>query len=177
MNSNFSQNHFALFGVTPAFQIDLNQLEKTYRDIQSQIHPDRFANQGETERRVSMQWATRVNEAYQTLKKPLNRADYLLQLNGVEALQENNTAMPPEFLVSQMNWREAIMDAQSAHDMNGLEELERELKEATQILYQQIGQLLDADKNYQVAAENLRKLKFMEKLMVEIHDAYEALET
>ena len=177
MNSNFSQNHFVLFGLTPAFQIDLNQLEKTYRDLQSQVHPDRFANQGETELRVSMQWATRVNEAYQTLKKPLNRADYLLQLNGVEALQENNTAMPPEFLVSQMTWREAIMDAQSAQDMNGLEQLERELKAATQVLYQQIGQLLDADKDYQAAAECLRKLKFMEKLMVEIREAYEALET
>jgi molecular chaperone HscB len=177
MNYDFSQDHFRLFGLPRAFNLDPAPLEQTYREMQSQVHPDRFAHLGETERRLSMQWSTHVNEAYQTLKKPLSRACYLLQLNGVDALENSNTAMPAAFLMQQMEWREAVMEAKVSHDVKVLEQLERELKEGSRTLTDTLQQQLDVEKDYPAAGESVRKLRFMEKLMAEIHDAYEALES
>ena len=77
-------NHFALFQMTPAFAIDAAALDAAYRELQGRVHPDKFANATDTEKRVAMQWATRANEAYQTLKNPLKRATYLCELNGVD---------------------------------------------------------------------------------------------
>lgn len=177
MNFDFSQDHFRLFSLAPAFQLDLDKLEKTYREIQNQVHPDRFAHLGETERRMSMQWSTHVNEAYQTLKKPINRARYLLQLHGVETREETNTAMPPEFLMQQMEWREAIGEAKAERDSARLETLESELKTSAKALQNELARLLDTDKDYAAAADAVRKLKFMEKLISEVQDAFEALES
>ena len=98
---NFNADHFALFGLAPAFRIDALALDKRFREIQAQVHPDRYAHAGEPERRLSLQWATRVNEAYQTLKNPLARARYLLDLAGRAVDTDSNTAMPPEFLMEQ----------------------------------------------------------------------------
>ena len=77
-------NHFALFQMTPAFAIDAGALDAAYRELQGRVHPDKFASATDTEKRVAMQWATRANEAYQTLKNPLKRAAYLCELNGVD---------------------------------------------------------------------------------------------
>src|SRR3982750_3420802 len=97
-----SSNYFELFGLAPAFSLDTEALEKAYREIQSQVHPDRFANAGDAERRASLQWTTRVNEAYRTLKSPVQRASHILALRGVDVAFEPNTAMPSDFLMEQM---------------------------------------------------------------------------
>ncbi|MEW6688871.1 MAG: Fe-S protein assembly co-chaperone HscB, partial [Pseudomonadota bacterium] len=90
------KNFFELFGFAPAYALDLEKLDSAYREVQARIHPDRFAHAGDAERRASMQWTTRVNEAYRTLKSPLLRARYLLELNGVDAGLETDTAMPKD---------------------------------------------------------------------------------
>ena len=87
------------------------------------MHPDRFAHAGDAERRASMQWTTRVNEAYRTLKSPVQRAKYLLELEGVDVAFETNTAMPPEFLMRQMELREALEQAGDARDAAALDAL------------------------------------------------------
>ena len=93
------KNHFDLFGLTPAYALDLEHLDRAYRDIQSKVHPDRFAHAGDAERRASMQMTTQVNEAYRTLKSPVQRAKYILELNGIDVGFETNTAMQKDFLV------------------------------------------------------------------------------
>jgi molecular chaperone HscB len=75
---DFARNHFELLGLPAQYAVDPARLEHGYRELQSQVHPDRFAAATEAERRVAMQWATRVNEAYRTLRNPLERARYLL---------------------------------------------------------------------------------------------------
>ena len=102
------QNHFELFELAPGYALDTAALESAYREIQARVHPDRFAHAGDAERRASMQWTTRINEAYRTLKSPVRRAKYLLELNGVDVAFETNTSMPPEFLMKQMELREAL---------------------------------------------------------------------
>jgi molecular chaperone HscB len=108
------QNHFDLFNLPPRFAVDAGALDSAYRDVQSRVHPDRFVNATDAEKRVAMQWATRANEAYQTLKNPLARARYLCELNGVDLQTESNTAMPPSFLMQQMEWRERLEEAEHA---------------------------------------------------------------
>ena len=108
MTVNLNQNHFELFGLPARFAVEPLALEARYRELQREVHPDRFAAAPDAERRVSMQLATRVNEAYQTLKSPLRRAVYILKLRGVDPGLETNTAMPAGFLMEQISWRERI---------------------------------------------------------------------
>ncbi len=177
MKYDFNKNFFELFGFQPAFKLDLNQLDQIYRDIQSQVHPDKFAHLGDAERRLSMQWATLTNEAYQTLKKPINRARYLLKLHQVDTQEETNTSMPAAFLMEQMELREAVMDAKMAHDINALEKAESSLKAEIKSLHSVLEKQLDVEADYQGAAQNVRKLRFLEKLISEINDAYETMDS
>ena len=99
MPPDFARDHFELLGLPLRYAVDSQRLESGYRELQSQVHPDRFASATEAERRVAMQWATRANEALRTLKDPIERARYLLQLKGYDTEEESNTAMPPDFLM------------------------------------------------------------------------------
>ena len=120
---DFNADHFSLFNLPRTFRLDASLLDQRYREIQAQVHPDKFAHAGAAEQRLSLHWATRVNEAYQTLKRPLLRAQYLLKLAGNEIDAENNTAMPSDFLMEQMEWREAVVEAKQARDQGELEQL------------------------------------------------------
>src|SRR3954471_6958779 len=122
------QNHFELFQLPARFDVDMDQLDAAYREVQGTVHPDRFVGASDAEKRVAMQWATRANEAYQTLKHPQRRARYLCELNGVDLQIESNTAMPMAFLMQQMMWRDALGEARAEADMAALESLDAEVK-------------------------------------------------
>jgi molecular chaperone HscB len=169
----FSRNHFELLGLPLAYSVDAGRLEQHYRDLQSRVHPDRFAASGEAERRVAMQWATRANEAYRTLRDPVNRARYLLSLKGFDTGEESNTAMPPDFLMQQMEWRETVAQARAARDAARLKSLRAELKEERAVMLRQLERAIDADSNYDAGCSLVRKLRFLEKLDEEIDEALE----
>lgn len=169
------QNHFDLFQLPPQFAIDVDALDAAYHEVQNRVHPDKFVHAGSVEKRVAMQWATRANEAYQTLKSPLKRAAYLCELHGVDLQTESNTAMPLAFLMQQMEWREALDDARQAKDMAGLDQVDAELRAARKEQLVQIGTALDAE-DFTQAALGVRQLMFLEKLGHEIGDAFAALE-
>lgn len=172
---DFNADHFSLFGLQRSYRLDPLALDKRYREIQSEVHPDRFTQAGDSERRLSMQWATRVNEAYQTLKKPLPRAQYLLTLAGHEVDGHSNTAMPPEFLMEQMEWREAVAEAKVARDLDELEQLHHRVKVRMNDRYEQLACSLD-DEDYVLAADRVRRLMFLDKLLFEIDDAMAVLD-
>ena len=169
-------DHFSLFGLSRGFRLDLSDLDSRYRDIQAQVHPDRFANASDAERRMSMQWATHANEAYQTLKKPLERAKYILHLAGHDIKAESNTAMPADFLMEQMEWREAVMDARNGGDHHELEHLHNRLRSDVKNRYEELAQLLDDAGDHAQATDRVRRLMFLEKLLYEIDDALASLE-
>ena len=171
-----TSNHFELFGLEPVFALNAASLDAAYRDIQAKVHPDRFAHAGDAERRASVQWTTRVNEAYRTLKDPLQRAKHLLELRGVDVAFESNIAMPADFLVQQMALRESLEEAVEAKDAASLDSLRKGLVEDKRRLETQIGESIDARKDYRSAAELVRKLQFLDKLDTEIDLGYEALE-
>lgn len=173
---DFSDDHFALFELPRAFRLDMAALDARYREIQAQVHPDKFAHAGDAERRLSLQWATRINEAYQTLKKPLPRAKYLLHLAGQDVGAENNTAMPTDFLIEQMEWREAVAEARAAGNHHELEHLHHRLKQDIGERYDELAALLDEHRDSPQAADRVRRLMFLDKLLFEIDDAMAALE-
>jgi molecular chaperone HscB len=168
-----TSSHFELFGLAPAFSLDLPRLDAAYRDIQSRVHPDRYAQAGDAERRASMQMTTRVNEAYRTLKSPVRRAAYLLELNGVDVAFETNTAMPKDFLMAQLELREKLEESRRAED---LRQLQGSLAVDKRDLERQIAELVDVRRDFHGAAGLVRKLMFLERFGEEIDAAYEAIE-
>lgn len=170
------QNHFDLFGLPPAYAVDEERLERAYREIQSRVHPDRFAHAGDAERRASLQWTTRVNEAYRALKNPVQRASHILELQGVDVAFETNTAMPPDFLMQQMELRETLEEATRAKDLGSLDALQKRIDGGKRELEERLGEALDRKKDYAGAADLVRELKFLEKMEAEIDAAYEAIE-
>lgn len=168
------QNHFELFQLPQTFKLDLSQLESHYRKLQAEVHPDKFVNASPAERMRSMQMATLANEAYQTLKHPTARARYLLQLQGVETEEENNTAMPADFLMAQMEWREAMEDAKQAKDVAALDQLLADMRTQARDLQQ----TLEAELTSQPAraALTVRKLRFIDKVSEDVNQLIAVLE-
>lgn len=173
---DFTQTHFELFGLPQTFALDRERLDAAYRELQNAVHPDRFAAKGDAEQRVAMQWATQVNEAYQTLKHPVNRGAYLLKLQGIDALDASNTKMAPAFLVQQMEWREAIDEARATRNLGALDALTDDLRAAHRRIEAQLVELFDVAKDWEGAREAVRQLRFMDKLIAEIGEVYEELE-
>jgi molecular chaperone HscB len=165
-------DHFELFGLPPRFAIDLDALERAYKDVQGQVHPDRFASGTAAERRVAMQWATRANEAYTTLRSPQKRAAYLVERAGVPIDAETNTAMPRAFLMQQMEWREALDDARG--DPAALAEVRRTMNEERDELLAAIERSIDGTGDYVQAATHVRQLMFVDRFASEIGHADEA---
>ena len=176
MQADFSKNHYQLFDLPFVYALDVPALERAYREVQREVHPDRFVNTSDAEKRLAAQWATQANEAYRTLKSPLNRGRYFLRLNGIDTEEERNTAMPLEFLMQQMEWREAVVAAKAAKDQTTLEGLARTKRAEEKALFSLLGEQLAGGNKLAYAKDTVRKLRFLEKLGEEIDDAAGELE-
>ncbi|MCC7182141.1 MAG: Fe-S protein assembly co-chaperone HscB [Rhodocyclaceae bacterium] len=174
MAEDFKADFFGLFGLPRAFDIG-SDLDQRYLRLQSAMHPDRHVQAGDAARRLALQWATRLNEAYGTLRDPLRRARYLLELRGV-SIDEPGTRVASEFLAEQMAWREAIEVAREAADMPELERLLGNLRRERSARLERLGALLDQETGDAEAAEQVRQLMFFDKLERSIDDALAALE-
>lgn len=161
-----NQDYFELFELPAQFAVNSSELEQLWRAKSAQVHPDRFATASDAEKRVAMQWASLINEAYQVLKSPLKRAIYLCEQQGVDIAAESNTAMAPEFLFKQMAWREELEAA--ADDQAALKQLMQQVEAEEQALNQTVADLIDQQKNCSEAAEKLRQWLFIDKFRSEI---------
>lgn len=170
---NIDADDFTLLGLNRAFALDRAQLDAAWKALQAQVHPDRFAAEGAASQRIAMQWAVRVNEAHQRLKDPLKRAAYLCQLAGVPVQAENNTAMPGAFLMQQMQWREALEEADNPAEV---EALSSEVTGQRKARLARLTQLLDVDANPTQAAQEVRALMFIDRLLEEINTRLEKYE-
>lgn len=171
------QNHFELFGLSPGFELDLDDIAARYRDLQRAVHPDKFANASDQERLLSVQQAAQINEAHHILKSPLARARYLLELNGI-TLDDNDTAMDPMFLMEQMELREALAGVQGKADpfaelMSLRDTIEGKEKGFVASLS---AAFADGEQHaLEEARETIRKLQFMDKLLSELEAMEEEL--
>lgn len=171
-----TKNYYALFGLEPSFNIDLPLLEQHYRKIQLESHPDKFVSATPAEQLQSMQLATLANEAYQVLKKPASRAQYLLSLNEIDATDEANTSMPPAFLMQQMEWRETLEDLKTNKDIDGLEDLHDEMQAAAAQLAIHLIKCFDEAHDLPQATESTRKLIFIDKVCADITKTIDQLD-
>jgi len=163
---------FELFGIARRHALDRAALDARWRALQAEVHPDRFAVEGPAAQRVAMQWAVRVNEAYQRLKDPLQRAAYLCELNGAAIEAENNTAMPKAFLMQQMAWRESLDEA---HDLSAVEGLADDVAAHRRAALAQLEATLDQAHDYATAAQQVRALMFVERFAHDVDQRLEAL--
>ena len=164
---------FELFGLPRRFAQERAQLDARWKDLQRQAHPDRFAAEGAAAQRVAMQWSVRINEAYQRLKDPLKRAAYLCELHGAPIRAEDNTAMPPAFLMQQMAWREALDDAA---DGPAVEALDDAVADEERRMLARLGEALDTQNDTPAAAQQVRALMFVARFRDDIRRRLEALD-
>lgn len=158
-------NYFTVFGLPQSFDINTDELAKCYRDLQHTVHPDKFVNAPERDKRIAMQQAVQINAAFQTLKQPLKRGLYLLQLHGIDT--DSNTEMDSEFLMAQMELHEQLNSIkQQANPIASLNEflnqIQREQQQLNKLLSVQFSQT-----KLQLAYTNVRKMQFFTKLYQE----------
>ncbi len=171
---NIDDDDFSLFGLPERFELDTAQLDQRRRELQTQVHPDRFAAQGGAAQRIAMQWSVRVNQAYQRLKDPLKRAAYLCERRGAPVNAELNTAMPREFLMQQMAWREALDEAD---DDAAVQALQAQVAAHEQAALGRLQASLDQHCDAPAAAEQLRALMFVARFRQDVEQRLDALES
>lgn len=169
---NLQANDFELFDLPPRQAQDRAEIDAHWRSLQAKVHPDRFAAEGAAAQRIAMQWAVRVNEAYQRLKDPVKRAAYLCELQGAAVDAENNTAMPAAFLMQQMAWREALDEADTAAAADALA---GEVAARRKALLARLEHTLDVDRDPAEAARQVRALMFVERVASDVDRRLEAL--
>jgi len=169
----FDRDDFALFDLPRRFALDGADLAARRRVLQAEVHPDRFAAGGAAAQRAAMQWAVRVNEAFERLNDPLKRAAYLCELGGVPIRAQDNTAMPPEFLVQQMAWREGLDEASTPE---ALEAIAADIDTHRRAAYAELAQAIDVAGDYEAAARQVRALMFVERFAADVDDRLASLE-
>ena len=161
-------NYFQLFNIEASFDVDIQELSSSYQTLQKTVHPDKFAHSSEQEQRIAVQKSAQINDAYQTLKNPLRRAEYMLVQRGVEMPNEQHSFQDTSFLMRQMELREMLEDVKFSSDVDAaLADVQNVLSsEFSQLMRTQISEN-NAASNL-AACDNLRKLKFYQKLNVEV---------
>ncbi len=164
-------DHFARFDLPQDYRVDIGVLAERYRQLLAAVHPDRFAGGSAGEQHESMAQALAINEAYQTLKDPVRRAVYLLQLAGVDPLDPRDTDMPAEFLAEQIEWREQIEAAQGQGELlNRLHASCQERLEATRAAFAEA-----YGRDLEQARVLARQMRFLQKLIETIEAELDAL--
>jgi len=167
--------HFARFDLKPAFRIDLDDLAARYRKRAREVHPDRFADAGEREKRQVLEESAALNDAYQTLRSAPLRARYLLSLQGSEQPLEV-TVQDPGFLVQQMQWREELEELQDSADLAALAAFKQRLKVAQEQLNDAFDACWQEPARHEEAVRLMRRMQFLDKLNHEVRDLEERLD-
>ena len=162
-------DYFALFQLKPQFKIDRQALESAYLTVQQKVHPDMHAQASDSDKRVSMQLSALANSAYRTLMNPIQRGLYMCAKNGVDPQLETNTAMPAQFLMQQMEWREALDDVRG--QPSKLDDLYKEVEQTRASLLKEVEATIDGANDFELAAKHLRALLFIDKFSAELEDA------
>ena len=165
---NLQATDFELFEIPAQFALSehgRSVLDAKWKDLQREAHPDKFAAQGAAAQRIAMQWSVRINEAYNRLKDPLKRATYLCELNGAPINAHTNTSMPPAFMMMQIEWREALEEAETSAE---LEEIEHQTANYKREQLSKIEQFIDIKHDFSAAANEVRALMFVARFVGEI---------
>ena len=171
-----SSNFFEIFSIAVGWQISIRDLDTRYRQLQLEFHPDRYASAGQTEQRLAVQTASLINQAYDTLKSPLKRAQYLLELNNIDADQDSHITSDSVFLMRQMALREALSDIrQAAKPLQSLAQLRADVEQGYDEEQEQFHSQYQAN-GLDDAFNTVAKMQFSAKLLDEIEQLEAELE-
>lgn len=176
MQAALDKNYFEIFGLPETFDVDTAAIKHRYLDLQQQLHPDRYASATDQEKRISVQMTALINEAFQTLKDPLRRGRYLLQLKGIDTDEEIDTTMDAGFLMQQMELRESLDSAcESDNPSSELDALAKQVSVAIDERTNRLRGCLSqqGDAALKEARNTVRELQFLEKLVHEIEQREE----
>ncbi|WP_299496932.1 co-chaperone HscB [uncultured Shewanella sp.] len=171
-------NYFELFSFSPSFDVDTALLAHRYRDLQKAVHPDKFAHSTEQDKRLAVQRTAQINDGFQTLKNPVLRAEHLLALKGIVLSHESTTVKDTAFLIQQMQWRESLEDITDSHAPDDLiSDLNQSFTDYSLLITSTLARLLESEEqsDWLLAADHVRKLKFMVKLQDELIKVEDAL--
>ena len=176
MSSVLTQNHFELFSIPVEYTLDYAELDARYRKLQQTVHPDRYVNASDQERRIAMQQAAQINEAYTVLKDVTRRGQYVLELAGVDLQAEQRTTQDPAFLMQQMELREELSEVkQQADPLQSLDGLLQQARQQKKLLELALTEFLQ-DKDYLQASETVLKMQFYNRLLGEMQEVEAELE-
>jgi molecular chaperone HscB len=173
---DFSRNHFELFGLPASFAIDAGALDRAWRELQGEVHPDRHAAADDASRRLALQASARVNEAYRALKDPVERGRYLLHLRGIDAFDETDTRLPLAFLEAQLERRERAAQAAEAGDVEALDAIVADIRAEARARERDFAALLEHSGDGARATAVLRELRFLAKVAEDVSAMAEALD-
>ncbi|MGY5955880.1 co-chaperone HscB [Kosakonia sp. BK9b] len=156
-------DYFTLFGLPAQYPLDTQALTSRFQDLQRQYHPDRFASRSQAEQLAAVQQSATINQAWQTLRNPLARAEYLLSLHGFDLASEQHTVRDTAFLMEQLELREELDEIERAEDAARLEAFQKRVKEMYDARHELMVEQLDTQ-TWDVAADTVRKLRFLDKL-------------
>lgn len=170
----YDMNYFSLFGLPERYELDTQVLAGRYQDLQRQYHPDRFATHDEREQAQALTMAATINEAYHSLKHPLKRAEYMLLLHDIDINNEQHTMHDTAFLMEQMDLRESLDIIEQKQDSDALAGFAAKTDKMTKTRMAEMIRQLD-DEDWLVAADSVRKLRFLSKLAQQIDNIEERL--
>jgi len=177
MPSILTQNHFELFSLPPRFVLERAKLDARYRDMQRSVHPDRYASASDQERRISMQQATKINEAYEVLKDPLKRGRYLLELRGHSIEDQQSAQQDPAFLMQQMELRETLAEIREQDEpLQALDRLAQDIRSQYRALELELAEALDGDAEIEQAVTPVLRMQFFKRLQEEVQELQADLE-
>lgn len=168
-------DYFTLFGLPIRYLVDASLLTSRFHDLQRQFHPDYFACRTEGERLIALQQATTINQAYQALKHPLKRAEYMLSLYGFDLVNERHTLRDTAFLIEQLELREELNAIERKAEAESLlaefdMRLNYTIKQRSALMVKQLN-----NERWSEAADTVRKLRFSDKLQQQVEQLTEKL--
>lgn len=167
-------DYFTLFGLAPGYVVDTQQLAARYQELQRQFHPDKYASRPQAEQLLAVNQSATINQAWQTLRHPLLRAEYLLLLNGFDLANEQHTVRDTAFLMEQLELREELDNIEQSADNAALEAFASKIDKMVQNRSARMVQELDS-LQWEQAADTVRKLRFLDKLQHHIEQLEEKL--
>lgn len=162
---------FTLFHLPQDYAIDLDALENAYRVLAAQYHPDRAAGLSAFHQKENMMMTAAINQAYGVLRDDIERGVHLLSLHGIDANSREHNIADPEFLMQQMQWREALEETENINQIN---QLKQDIQQVIQTTKTQLSAEL-ANQNYANATQILQRLRFVHKLLTAIDEKREQM--
>jgi molecular chaperone HscB len=172
---------FDTLGVAPTFDLDLGRVERLHRELSRTLHPDRHVGKPAGERRVVLNKAIEVNEAWRTLRDPVKRAEALFERHQIPVGETNEPAVDPMLLMEMMEQREALADARRARDVPAITQLadamRRRDREVTTELAAAFAKLAEHDTpdTREAALRKLGELRYVARFLEEVGDIEDEL--